>query len=223
MDEYSCKLEWSNGSGSDLIAMRNAYYVWKTKFDRGDLRELQAEKEFCDRVGLEIRSLHECHALVADLKIRLQRFQFIGLDGSGEMHYNPAEKSIILKVVISGAFYPNFFVTSPSNSSQNDNELPKFLDPQKTVYISGADSTKQRELYFDPIKKLFCENFIAKSDLDCVKLSWDSNPTKIFVTFDTNRNDDDKISLEVYKAVKLRKLRIAAAKPNKQFVSLYGV
>lgn len=77
LKEYTRRLEWSNGSGSDLFAILNAYRIWTLKyntqeFGRGKAQR-DAERDFCHKHFLDVRSLHECHQLVQELKMRLEK------------------------------------------------------------------------------------------------------------------------------------------------------
>lgn len=229
MQPYSRKLAWSNGSGSDLFAMRNAYKIWELKYNQkefGDLpHQKQKEKEFGEKNFLEIKSLIECHHLVQELKQRLNHLDIKEMEsGLDRVQYTEQEKSIILKAVISGAFYPNFFVSSPNNDPIYDRDIYHTLngrDPHTTVYFSGFNSTSIRELYVKPIKELFRGCVVNDNNMDCIKLSWDKSSEKVFVTFNTGRNYLDhqhdwdhtdvcsipgKIVPEVYKAIKMRRL-----------------
>lgn len=120
LGEYTRRLEWSNGSGSDLFAILNAYKIWHLKhtqkeFGRGR-HQRQAELDFCKRHYLDVRSLNECHSLVQELTKRAEGFGMKEITGLKRIRWTEQEKSIILKVVIAGAFYPNFFATPPINN-----------------------------------------------------------------------------------------------------------
>lgn len=77
LGDYSRKLEWSNGTGSDLFVIYNAYKVWTFKhhqYDFGITRaeQRQAEKSFGQKHCIEIGSMHDRFLLVRDLKTRLE-------------------------------------------------------------------------------------------------------------------------------------------------------
>ncbi|XP_031618969.1 probable ATP-dependent RNA helicase spindle-E [Contarinia nasturtii] len=229
LSEYTRRLEWSNGSGSDLFAILNAYKVWTLKYNQKEFGkksdQLKAERDFCNKHCLDVRSLHECHLLIQELTQRLDKlgiYQATGLQG---IHWTEQEKSIILKVVIAGAFYPNFYGTAPITNPIIERDLYHALngrDPNNTVYFTGFRQDHIRELYVDSIRNLFLDTVVSKEDLDGVKISFDASE-KVFVTFerlqdicDNRRNDWDtkqcsipgKALTEVYKAVKMRKINL---------------
>ncbi|XP_055295310.1 probable ATP-dependent RNA helicase spindle-E [Sitodiplosis mosellana] len=241
LSEYTRRLEWSNGSGSDLFAILNAYKTWTLKYNQkvfGKTKEQQkAEKEFCLRHYLDVRSLHECHHLVQELTQRLERLGIYELAGNDRLRWTEQEKCIILKMVIAGAFYPNFFATAPISNPMIERDVYRSLngrDPHNTVYFTNFRQENIRELYADTIRNLFVGPIVKKEDINDVKISFD-NSEKVFVTFDHSqsinadtRQDWDtkhcsipgKTLTDVYKAVKMRKMnmptRIAVMKPEKE-------
>lgn len=223
-------MEWSNGSGSDLFAILNAYRTWTLKYNQkvfGKSKEQQKiERDFCRKHFLDVRSLHECHQLVQELKQRLEHLGIYELAGIERLRWTEQEKSIILKMVIAGAFYPNFFATSPITNPMFERDIFHVMngrDPNNTVYFSNFRQENIRELYVDSIRNLFCDIVVKKEDINNVKVSFDSNSEKVFVTFDhcqsinnETRTDWDtqscsipgKTLTEVYKAVKMRKMNM---------------
>lgn len=109
---YSQKLQWANGSGSDLIAMLNAYLVWERlhnekAFGTDNTREKReqmkiAECRWADRHFIELASLYECRQLKLEIEQRLQRLQILPRTGFNRVVWTSNERPIILKVVIAG-------------------------------------------------------------------------------------------------------------------------
>ena len=101
----------------------------------GKSKEQQkAEKEFCIRHYLDVRSLHECHNMVQELTQRLEKLGIYELAGNDRLRLTEQEKSIILKMAIAGAFYPNFFATAPINNPMVERDVYRSLngrDPRK--------------------------------------------------------------------------------------------
>lgn len=229
MTSYSRRLEWSNGSGSDLFAAYNAYRIWSMKYNQNEFgdnpTQRQVEREFCSKHHLDIRSLHECHQLVLELKNRLKKLGIHEITGNHRVRWSLKEKSIILKVVISGAFYPNFFTTIPSNT-MNERDIFYVLngrDPNKTVYFSGFSPDNIRELYVKPLKNLFKNKIVDENNMNDIRISFDKNSEKVFVSFETETKYKDEHRMdwntkrcsipgrtqpEVYKALKMRHLKI---------------
>ena len=226
MASFSRKLEWSNGSGSDLIAILNAYRVWNQRFNDEEKR-YNADKRneeilFCQRHFLEIKSLHECSTLIVEIKNRLEKMNIKELTGYNRAIWKTNEKSIILKVVIAGAFYPQFFAWNSHENHRFASEVFNTLhgrDPCNTVYYTGFDDTHIRQLYTSSIKDLLGDIVANKRD---VKVSLEENTRKVYVTFKQQNKDSDakddwitsnstvpgKVVAEVYKAVKLRRLGV---------------
>lgn len=235
MREYSRRLEWSNGSGSDLFAVLNAYRIWTTKYHQrvfGERKDQQkAEKDFCNKHCLDVRSLHECHHLVQELTRRLEKLGIQAMGGVERVTWTEQEKTIILKVVIAGAFYPNYYATQTIDNPMVERDVFHTMngrDPENTVYFSGFRTENIRELYVDSIRNIFRDQVVDKEDLDCVKISFDENSEKVFVTFDMNKNFNEdnrtdwetkhitipgKTLTEVYKAVKMRKMNMNTCIP----------
>lgn len=231
IDAYSRRLEWSNGSGSDLFAMLNAFKVWQMKFmitrEFGDApHKVEREVEFCRKHYLDIKSLRECNLMVQDLAKRLNDMNIRPLAGQNAIQWTDTEKVIVLKVIISGAFYPNYFATEASNSPMMEHSIYHAMngrDPNTTVFFSGFRNENIRQLYVKPITEPFRNTVIDDNNFDCIKVSFDKDSEKVFVTFDINKSVDDsnqfdweskqstipgRIISEVYKSVKMRKSRI---------------
>lgn len=251
LSEYSRRLEWSNGSGSDLFAILNAYKIWMLKHNQkvfGKSKEQQkAERDFCSRHYLDVRSLNECHQLVQELTKRLDKLNIRQSYGADRVRYTEQEKSIILKLVIAGAFYPNIFATSPVNNPMIERDAFHVMngrDPNNTVFFTGFRQENIRQLYVTFIRDLFKNTVVDPKDINCVKVSFDANSEKVFVTFDTsqdicgdNRSDWDtkhcsipgKTLTEVYKAVKMRKMNMPTRIPlmpfdtEKMMAERYGI
>lgn len=230
LGEYTRRLEWSNGSGSDLFAIMNAYKIWALKHSQKEFGRRQhqqaAEREFCTRHYLDVRSLNECHSLVQELTRRLEAFGMQELTGVNRVRWTEQEKSIILKLVIAGAFYPNFYSTPVISNPMIERDVYRCLngrDPNNTVFFTGFRQDYIRQLYVDSIRNLFRETVVDSKNIDRVKVSFDGMSEKVYVTFDVSQNNechrqDDwitrhcslpgKTQTEVYKAVKMRKMKM---------------
>ncbi|XP_055302653.1 probable ATP-dependent RNA helicase spindle-E [Sitodiplosis mosellana] len=240
LSEYSRRLEWSNGSGSDLFAILNAYKIWNLKYNQKDFgRNKEEEKKFCNRHYLDLRSLNECHQLVLELTQRLEKLGIRQATGVDRIRWTEQEKGIILKVVCSGAFYPHFFATPPINNPMVERDAFHSLngrDPDNTVFFTGFRQENIRPLYSFFVRALFQNTVVAADNINSVKVSFDANSEKVFITFEgvsqgvcsDNQNDWDtklcsipgKTLTEVYKAVKMRKMnmptRIPLMKPDRE-------
>lgn len=230
---YSQLLRWSNSSGSDLFAMLHAYKTWLyshsnaffgTAKNRNERERMKrAEREWANKFCLDVDALQECHVQINEIKCRLERMNIKSGQGVNSIQWDDNEKSIILKVVIAGAFYPNFFVRSSINSDDYIKTAFQSIgtrDPRNTIYYMGFDRDHIRSLYKKSIKHVFIQNGVVPEEMDKnVKVNFDYGSNKTFVTF---VNDDDrdyefengselmpgKVCTEVYKSLKMRELRI---------------
>lgn len=117
------------------------------------------------------------------------------------------------------------FLRSSANSSKYEHNTYRRLngrDPRNTVYFSSFEAKHIRELYGASIKELFADHVVERADLHHIKVSFDDNSEKVFVTFNQHRQREHHmaeweshnitipggIATEVYKAVKMRKLRM---------------
>lgn len=230
--DYSRRLEWSNGSGSDLFAILNAYTVWKMKYNLREFgasrtEQFRSEREFCRKHNLDMRSMNECHQLVQELTQRLAKLGIREQQGVDRIRLTDQEKAIILKMVIAGAFYPNFFTTLPITNPMIERDIYRAMngrDPDNTVFFTGFRTENIRQLYAESVQNLFRNTVVDEEDIGCVKVSFDNDSEKVFVTFDIDRRVNDgqrsdwltqrcsipgKTLTEVYKAVKMRKMRMS--------------
>lgn len=109
---YSQLIEWSNGSGSDLIAMLNVYNVWaklhnQKKFGTDDTRENLEKKRISERLWadkycIELTALYECQQQIVEIQRRLDRLGIKQPTGVNQVMWTNNEKSVILKIVIAG-------------------------------------------------------------------------------------------------------------------------
>lgn len=157
MNAYNSKLMWADGTCSDLIAILNVYKVWKNRYQENlfttDGRSAKRESmaAWGRRHYLQYRVLEEINHLIVDIKHRLENFKIF--DG-GHIKWNETEKPLVLKVVICGAFYPNFFIRIPKQIDER--EAVKILggrSPFNTVYLQGMDSNQPGPLYISAIRK----------------------------------------------------------------------
>lgn len=96
-------------------------------------------------------------------------------------------------------------------------------DPNNTVFYTGFRKDIIRQLYVDSIQNFFRGTVIDEEDIGCVKVSFDNDSEKVFVTFDIDGSASDAVNddwlthrcsipgktvMEVYKAVKMRKMRM---------------
>lgn len=228
VERYTKLLEWADGSGSDLFAMLNAYTTWEQVNEHYKIgnkkidwnQENERQKTWCDRFGLDLKALQECKELIKDIKCRLRRFNLRPM-ASRQHNWDEKEKNIILKVIISGAFYPNYFVRDSPVRARNEREMFELLggnNPCNTIYFTNFEPKYVRHIYIKAIKDFFVDNGIV-NDRDGIKVTIENGSQKIFVTFkSTSKKCDQKdygfasmpgyVSTEVYKAIKMRQAKM---------------
>ncbi|XP_051160838.1 probable ATP-dependent RNA helicase spindle-E [Leptopilina boulardi] len=216
LEAYNTKIDWADTSCSDCIASLNAYKLWQSEKVNNRLSNKAMEKKWAQRHFIQVRVLYEINHFTKELSSRLKNMGIVESVGEKRVFWDDNERALVQKIIIAGAFYPNYFVKnvkSLEESGKNSLKLVSGLDPSKTVFLQGWPVNQPGQLYAKRIQDLFN---------DCAPLSVE----KIFVTFDNssriyihfwNRErrftSDEKvpdvtgrISPAVYRAVKLRKI-----------------
>lgn len=184
------------------------------------MKNEQSSYLYAKRYLVQLRSLKEMSHLIDELKHRIKHLGLVEPTGAHKIIWTAQEKPIVLKTVIAGAFYPNYFVRSSDGGAQA-NERDAFhtlggRDPCNTVFLTGLDPKYLGIIYQQTIIDMF---------QDCAKLrqnisvSFDNSGQKIYITFAKNTNvkklelnvEDmpGRVQIEVYKAVKMRKIKVS--------------
>lgn len=179
---------------------------------------------------INIRSIREMHLLVKDIKDRLNGFGIKQNHSTQFSQWEEWEKAIILKVIIAGAFYPNYFLYNKQNDIEKERTKYHILcghDPCRTVYFTNFDTRHIGQLYTRSIKELFKDVHISPKNID---ISFQSNSERVLVIFKNNFENDDNeyenitmntenyenvhvkmpgdVCTEVYKALRMRHLNM---------------
>lgn len=213
---YNSKLTWADGSCSDCISFLNAYRVWYSNHENGYFhRSVGGEKSWGKRYFIQLKVMKEVDVLIRDLTLRLRRLGITATAGYGRVIWSDLEKPLVLKVVIAGAFYPNYFVRGVQGGQIDEREAVKVLvgrDPFNTVFFKNMPTNQPGELYAKTIK-----NYL-KDCADEMKVSFDET-SKVYVQFGRSHYQEvderqfharipGRVSMAVYRAVKLRQLKI---------------
>lgn len=212
---YSQKMYWADGSGSDGIAILNAYIAWKSRKEQAGNDSDMAN--WTRRMSLDSKCLMDMAELIRELKDRLNKIGMKEIAGPGRVVWSSREKTVILKVIMAGAFYPNYYVPM-SVGGKELMERQSFTelggrDPCNTVFFTGFDHEKYiGPLYTMQIKKILSEGDTTK--FQNMKVQYDRTTNRIFVTFLGSNDEHDqrgsfmpgKVHADVYRAIKLRKL-----------------
>ncbi|XP_031628409.1 probable ATP-dependent RNA helicase spindle-E [Contarinia nasturtii] len=233
VDAYTKRLEFADGSGSDLFALLNAYKTWKKLRNAGEFGNIKnpkyrnevkaAEKKWTEANYLEWNSLRECDEYVKDLRVRINRMNLI--DCKCDLKWSRNEKYIVLKVVFAGAFYPNYFSRSTKAKRGQTFEAEHFKtlggrDLSDTVYFTGFKFSDMPHIYIKRIKDILVQNcVISEKDSHNITVSHDGVSERVFVSFKKSGKEGDIrkygvacnpgfVLTEVYKAIKLRSLKL---------------
>ena len=209
LQSYTGKLAWALNSCSDPISFLHVYNTWMSLKANNHLKGDAAEKHWARRNYLQIRVLREIEALVHEMTGRLRKLGIAELRGPNRVQWNDHERALVIKIILAGAFYPNYYTKFVKVDKLDDIKALGGLDPTKTVYLQGWPINQPGQLYAKRIQNYFspCVN----SKVAKILVSFDKS-TKVYVQFVKNEApvDDDKneepgeISLSVYSAIKLR-------------------
>lgn len=170
---------------------------------------------------VQLRSLKEMSHLIDELKQRIKHLGLIEPTGAHKIIWTEQEKPIVLKTVIAGAFYPNFFVRSSDGSGSQANERDAFhtlggRDPCNTVFLTGLDPKYIGIIYQQTIIDMFKDCAQLRQNIN---VSFDNSGQKIYLTFAKNTNVNKvelnveempgRVQVEIYKAIKMRKIQIS--------------
>nr|XP_016995353.2 probable ATP-dependent RNA helicase spindle-E [Drosophila takahashii] len=210
-DSFWMHYIFADGSGSDLVAIWRVYLTYLNMVEVG--HEQESAIRWAKRFHVSLRSLKEMHLLVQELRTRCTNLGLIPFTVDPSQRMGDREKSIILKVIIAGAFYPNYFMRSKGVCVEPERDMYQVIsghDPCRTVYFTNYKPGYMGELYTRRIKELFRE---AKIPPENIEVTFQHGSQKVFVTF---RHDDcnadssslvnvsGRIASEVYKAVRMR-------------------
>ncbi|XP_050079301.1 probable ATP-dependent RNA helicase spindle-E [Anopheles maculipalpis] len=217
------KRYFANGSASDGIAILNAYTWWRSVKEQGTGGDTVG---WCQRYMLDLKSLTEMAELVQEITYRLKNANIQVVAGARNARWNDRERTVVLKVVMAGAFYPNYFL--PLSSSERDlGDRQVYTEiggrnPFRTVFFCGFDHYNYiGPLYRNQIRALLTERKADPEWQALMKVEFERNTNKIFVQFEypphlqpgqsqiryDERNMVDRIHPGVYEAIKLRQVR----------------
>ncbi len=208
---YRAHFEWADRSLSDSLAYLRAYRMYKTVEETFGGVASRAQR-WCARHELDYHRLLEMETLVHEvinrlemnIKINSRRSSFGGGSGGGDrvVHlagYPPPEQELMLKAIIAGAFYPNYFLRQ---HSQNSDQLGRKyrqssggVNFHDTVIVSGLSrDTATSTLYVPLLHRLFrgCSpNIEYRVDGGTVYMRMDVQSPAIVAAVDIDGFEDD--------------------------------
>ena len=191
---YKNKLYWADRTFSDCFAILLAYQTWDRQKRRGNFNMRAGgedrEKQFCETSFLQRNQLGEMRMLVEEITKCLKTIDIEPLMIQDPVKWSVESKFLILRLIMFGAFYPNYF-TRQSNSEveQLANRTLVGRDPKNTVYLQGMDEDQAKfgHLYSGQIKRIFQD---CTKEEDRIKLTFEER--KIYVEFDRVLGDSDR-------------------------------
>uniref|UniRef100_A0A1A9UTM0 Probable ATP-dependent RNA helicase spindle-E n=1 Tax=Glossina austeni TaxID=7395 RepID=A0A1A9UTM0_GLOAU len=227
LEAYVQKLVWADSSGSDLYAILRAYRTWTSMREHNSLRNDKDENDWAQRFFINLRSIKEMHLLVQEIRARLISFNIKEQTSYQRVHWMEREKPIVLKIIIAGAFYPNYFTRSNLNDTDRERGVYHTLcgnDPCSTVYFTNFSTQQIGQLYTRSIKALF-KGVLPKD----IEVRFQPGSERVFVTFTKDPEFDcedvtkrllvpGRVKPDVYKAIRMRmsstRLHINAMDPR---------
>ncbi|ODN04338.1 putative ATP-dependent RNA helicase TDRD9 [Orchesella cincta] len=214
LDAYLSKLNWTAQSFSDCMALLNLYTNWYHRHQSRDFLGFADEKAWARTYFVQLTSLREMKVLVDELykRLTLCGIELLPSSRGGE------DQSLILKLVIAGGFYPNYFNRARPNPKDYQKEIFKDVagkDPFSSVVFQGFPLEQPGDLY----KKTIVRHVAFQNSIPSIEF----HGSKVVVTFDSRGDRLGPICSAVYRAVKLRQLRhtITFATPSRD--EAYGM
>ncbi|XP_026760545.2 probable ATP-dependent RNA helicase spindle-E [Galleria mellonella] len=215
LNAYNSKLTWADGSTSDCIAFLNVYKVWNHLRQQNYFKQQgNNEVEWARRFYVQVRALRELDDLVRELRVRLSREGIEPLKGNSP--WDKHELSLVLKVLLAGAFYPQYFVQVSQDEVRERDAIRTLggLDPRNTVYLKNFPENQPGDVYASAIKKI-----VRQQIGDEPRVTFDKNSRKVYLTFTDKKNSrtasnsgdptiPGQVLLSVYKAIKARQLKM---------------
>ncbi|XP_078671642.1 ATP-dependent RNA helicase TDRD9-like isoform X2 [Branchiostoma floridae x Branchiostoma belcheri] len=201
---YRSKMAWSEDSFSDCLAMLYAYRGWQEVSQSGQCTSRQQEVAWARKNMIQLKRIKEMSAVAKELQDRLANFNIrVSRDRNPHQNYRDPEQKreedeLILKMILAGAFYPNYFTCDASDEAEAVRDLSG-SNPLTTVMLRGMPPApflylRQLKVLMDPCGK---GKFIKLED------------TRAYVEFEPEvaRWDGTSVLPAVYTAVKMRSLR----------------
>ncbi|KAJ8674355.1 hypothetical protein QAD02_005617 [Eretmocerus hayati] len=218
LEAYSAKIYWADGTTCDCLTFLNAYRTWQNEIVSARFKKKSAkEQSWAERNFIQIKVMHEVDYLIRELTMRLERLGIKETVGSEKVQMDDTDRGLILKIVIAGAFYPNYFIrNTPADLNEEKIRSVKELgglDPTRTVFLHGWKFGHPGKLYARRIQEVF--KGVLPNTYQRTLVEFDGSQ-RVYVMFSDDKVYGDesvrqaripgRVSLSVYKALKLRKL-----------------
>lgn len=205
---YYHKLHWAHDSDSDSITCLNAFKVWRNEKANRRINSPQEEKQWARQNNLHVKSLREIDVLMRELTQKLYHMGIrdnINTHTWEEFH---VKRTFIIKIIIAGAFYPNYFVKFPHDIEARKKDISKSLslrDPMNTIVLQGWPIGQPGSLYSKRIQQIFGEHLNIDDYEKRLTVSFDQS-TRVYVEYEDD--DHERSILFVRNCIKMRQCRV---------------
>ncbi|XP_012935222.1 ATP-dependent RNA helicase TDRD9 [Aplysia californica] len=202
---YKGKVGWSSNSLSDCITVLYAFTTWQNRLKLKEFERAGAnEREWCTSHHIQAKSLREVAKLVDELEQRLLKFNIVKPQKRPSFKNDSRDpiEQLILKMVMCGAFYPNYAVKEESNEMEAVKALSNH-DPLKTVYVKGLPMN-EGILYHKQMKDYFS---VCCNDPP-PKISTEESRAYIEFSWKQGSMNERRVHPGVYYAIKIRQIGI---------------
>ncbi|XP_012057161.1 PREDICTED: probable ATP-dependent RNA helicase spindle-E [Atta cephalotes] len=209
---YHEKMHWSAKSDSDSIACLNAFKVWQNDKANRRINNPNQEREWARRKSLRVRSLREIDAFISEIKFKLYRFGIKETTGPEKITWESLfiDRYFVIKFIIAGAFYPNYFVKFPYNVNERKQDIKKMLadrDPTNTIILRGWPTKQPGSLYSKKFQEIFGQHMLINSkDYENITVSFDRS-NRVYIEYEQKNRVMSDYTF-VRNSVKIRQCRI---------------
>lgn len=218
LEAFRSQWFWAQGEFCDCLTILNAYNLWEDYQQKGTFARREDMERWAKSNMIDLYRLREVRELKNEIEKRLKEFKIecnrnvnerkriyeregfrTGDDYDIDDENDVERNNLILKILIAGAFYPNYFQSS-INDEYDVSKMVSGKDYRQTVMIKGLPM-KQGVLYHYPLTDMFqlCSKLIQIHYED----------TKAYIEF---KSDSDvaktKINFGVYMAIQMRMLKV---------------
>ncbi|XP_021956127.1 ATP-dependent RNA helicase TDRD9 [Folsomia candida] len=198
LESWLSKFDWSNGTYSDCLSLMSAFHDWSANHRDGKFRGDHEERNWSRTYFLQLTVLRNIGRTVEEIKKRLENVGII----SDSRTLPTLERGFILKLLIAGAFYPNYFLRPRPVAKEYQRDIVRDVagySPFNSVTLLGFPIDQPGKLYAKHIAdKMTHTNCIPQINF---------KSSKVIVTFDPRGDKHGSISSGVYRAIKIRMLR----------------
>ncbi|XP_071580975.1 probable ATP-dependent RNA helicase spindle-E [Temnothorax nylanderi] len=208
LSSYTIRKKWAHQSDSDCITTLNVYNTWQNEKAKHRLNTRDAERQWAQENGFEMKALRELDALVNEITVRLLRLEIKESIGVNKVIWQGVDRNFVLGFILAGAFCPNYFIERPQNQENREKDIPKTLnslDPTKTVYLRRWPMKQPGYLYAKKFREIFSKHLTIPEKQ--IVISFDASRVHVqFREKETARDDSlENISEYVYQAIMMKR------------------